>query len=201
MDDSGATRSSDVRSSDVWASDVSLSLVEGALLIGGHCRVEQRLFELTGRWSVDAAGGRDPLGLADFLATQSAIHGWRLAEWERRSPRSIGEPEAGDDTGWDLALGVADSIQTDRARLACWYQVLAVHLAARYRRHLAVTSRAADAGVARWLSIAQSDVLDGVAHGATVAARHDTSDDSGPPATEVADAVAACLVPLLEHGF
>lgn len=163
--------------------------------------MERGLFVLTGRWSVDASIDTDPIGSADFFATQSAVHGWRLGEWEQRSPRSVGVPEATDMAGWSRAFGIAESADSATARLACWYQVLAVHLAARYRRHLMLTSDVADAGVARWLGIAQRDVLDGVVRGATISAGSVVSAGPGPSAAEVADVVAACLVPLLELGF
>lgn len=179
----------------------NLGLVESSRLIGVHRGVEHGLFVLTGRWSVQVAVGPDPHGVADFFATQSAIHGWRLAEWERRSPSAAGAPESVDPTGWNQALAVADSAATTRARLACWYQVLAVHLAARYRRHLAMTSPLADGGEARWLGIAQGDVLDGVVQGAVLAARCEMPDDPGRSAADVAEVVAACLVPLLELGY
>lgn len=182
-------------------SDPHLGLIGTAGLIGGHRYVEQGLFVLTGRWSVEATAGPDPTGIADFFATQSAIHGWRLAEWEKRSPRSVGVSDAVEPTGWSRAFGIADSAATATARLACWYQVLGVHLAARYRRHLALSAHVADAGVARWLAIAQRDVLDGVVQGATISPGPEASGDSGASAAEVADAVAACLVPLLELGF
>lgn len=191
MDDTGARDSSVPQ----------LGLMGGAALIGDHRLVEHRLFVLTGRWSVEAAAGPDRYGVADFLAMQSAIHGWRLAEWERRSPGAVGLPEVREPTGWDRAFAIADSATTARGRLACWYQVLAVHLAARYRRHRAMTSPVSDAGVERWLDIAQRDVLDGVAQGATVAARRGGPDDSGRSAGEVAEVVAACLAPLLDLGF
>jgi hypothetical protein len=181
-------------------SDQYLDLIGTADLIGGHRYVEHGLFVLTGRWSVDAAAGPDPVGIADFFATQSAIHGWRLAEWEQRSPRSVGVAEIADPSGWTRALEIADSAATPTARLACWSQVLGVHLAARYRSHLALTSPVADAGVARWLGIVQRDVLDAVAEGASISTGSEVSDPN-PSAGEVAASVASCLVPLLELGF
>lgn len=191
MDDSGAGDTS----------DPYLDLIGTADLIGGHRSVEHGLFVLTGRWSVEAAAGPDPAGTADFFATQSAIHAWRLAEWERRSPRSVGVTETAEPSGWSRALEMADSAATPTARLACWSRVLGVELAARYRSHLALTSPVADAGVARWLGIVQRDVLDAVAQGATISSGSEVSADSDSSATEVAAAVAACLVPFLELGF
>jgi hypothetical protein len=191
MDDSGAGDTS----------DPYLDLIRTADLIGGHRSVEHGLFVLTGRWSVDVAAGPDPPGIADFFATQSAIHGWRLAEWEKRSPRSVDVTETAEPSGWTRALEVADSASAPTARLACWSQVLGIQLAARYRSHLALTSPVADAGLARWLDIVQRDVLDAVAQGASISIGSEVSADSDPSPEEVADSVAACLVPFLELGF
>lgn len=187
--------------SEPWVTSVPhLGLIDTAELVGGHRLVEQRLFVLTGRWSVDAAAGSDPAGIAGFLATQSANHAWRLAEWEQRSPRSVDVPEPAEVTGWSQALDMADSTASVTARLACWSHVLAVHLAVRYSRHMALTSPVADAGLERWLGIAQRDVLDGVVQGAAISAESQAYANSGQSAAEVADAVAACVVPLLEPG-
>lgn len=188
-----------------------MGLLDGARVIGVHRFVEQGLFELTGRWSIESATGPDPSGLADFFATQSAIHAWRLSEWESRSPSAADPPETvdsrgsdpvgSDRAGWDRALAVADSAVTARSRLACWYQVLAVHLAARYRRHRAMTCPVSDAGVARWLGLAEGDVLDGVVQGAVVATGCGMPEEPGRSAADVSEVVAACLVPLIELGY
>lgn len=177
---------------------VSLRLVEGAELIGVHRFVERELFGLTGRWSMEAATDPHTAAIAEFLAAQSAVHAWRLAEWEQRSPRSVEVPVGAGATGWSEALSAAEAAPSSMAKLACWCHVIAVGLSARYRRHRLLTAPVADAGIQRWLAIAESDVLDAMVSGEAVLG--DATTRTATDSVEVGAAVARCLRPLLDSG-
>lgn len=189
-------------------------MAESAALVGGHRYIEDALFASTGRWSAQAAAAPDPLGISEFFAAQSMIHAWRAKEWEGRLPHSVQVPPDVVGTGWSDALVVADSARSSTARLACWCSVLGVHLAGRYRRHRLSSSRAADAGMVRWLDLATGDVLEGVAEGAAILTRGlaaaepvDAADmgsadmgSAGMASAEMATVVGDCVAALFEAG-
>ncbi|MFV0318302.1 MAG: hypothetical protein ACK5O2_15245 [Microthrixaceae bacterium] len=150
--------------------DTAEGLESLAASIGGHRFIERELFMFTGKWSVEPAA--DPVGAACavFLATQSELHAWRLAEWETRSPRSVDTLETAPD-GWADAMELTDRSGSIHARTACWVSVLAPQLASRYLEHRAQVTSPAGVGLSRWLDIAIHDVLRGVAEGGPVLRR------------------------------
>ncbi|MEZ5237737.1 MAG: NAD+ synthase [Microthrixaceae bacterium] len=141
-----------------------LDLASSSEQIAVHRFVERALFELVGRWSLEAASS-GPAAAAEFFSVQSANHAWRLEQWVQRSPRSLVHDEGPGSTGWAEALGRAGALDDHRLRLVVHAQVLAPCLAARYRRHGASAGAAADGGVLRWLGIAHRDVLEAVSRG------------------------------------
>ncbi len=72
----------------------------------------------------------------------------------------------------------ARKCQGGPGRLATWAVAFAPMLAARYRGHRRDLAPAADAGLERWLSIAESDILDGCATGTELLSRVVTSADA-----------------------
>lgn len=137
--------------------------------------MERELFALTGRWSAESDG--DAPAASVFLATQSRLHAWRLAQWEALSPRSLETIES-PPARWTEALDAADRSGDVRTRLACWTTVLAPQLAARYLAHRDDLEAPAGAGMMRWVDIATTDVLRGVGEGSAVLARVGLGDGS-----------------------
>lgn len=157
-----------------------LDLRSSADLMARHRFIEHELFVLTGHWSVEAAVTSPSDGVAEFFSVQSANHGWRLGEWEDRSPTSVDPRPDPDHAGWVEALEQARALGDNRSKLACWAHVLAPVLAGSYRRHLGRAARVADAGAIRWLRMAESDVLDGVAAAGSMLLSSDLGPTDGP---------------------
>lgn len=163
--------------------------------MGRHRFVEESLFELTGGWSTDAAGSDPADGTAEFFASQSANHAWRLAGWVDRSPRSPSAGVQAGGSGWTDALGHASSCETARERLACWTLVLAPALLAGYREHLDCTGGTADAGARRWLRIVTADVSEATATGAALLFGRGPmrNTDAAPTVTAICPSLEALL--------
>lgn len=151
-----------------------VTLVELGRLVGGHVWVERALFELCGAWSAgqDAATDEGAVGAMDrsaevavFLAAQSAFHGWRADQWTARLPVSVDAEVRPPNGGWSAAVQRAADLASPGQRLAVWSLALQPMLVARYRRHRDRCGTAADAGLRRWLGLALTDCLDGVAGG------------------------------------
>ncbi|MCP4435042.1 MAG: hypothetical protein GY812_06000 [Actinomycetia bacterium] len=137
-----------------------LTLEDTAALVTGHLELEEALFRLTGVWSTDAdaASGSTGAALQSFFAVESAQHGWRAEQWERRLPRSVrARPDAASKR-WAPVLASAVEVADAEQRLALWSIALGPALAERYRAHLALCADAADRGVLRWLSICVADL-------------------------------------------
>jgi hypothetical protein len=145
-----------------------------AELLEGHAALEEELFRVTGFWSTEPGGsGGSPGPAAEaqaLFAAESAHHGWRQEQWQRRFVRSVG-PAAATEAGEDVAGRVAALVQAigathadgldAPARLAVWGHVWAPTLAARYESHRRCLSAAADAGLDRWLGICVTDLQRG----------------------------------------
>jgi hypothetical protein len=154
-----------------------LSYDDAMVLVGSHRWVEHRLFEVTGTWSATA----DDPAVRLHLFEVSHQHAWHAELWEDRLPvrdgfdpdaltRPLGpalgplfeavgrQPEPGGNRAEGLETGDL-SPDGDVARLVALYRVVLPRLIATYQRHLASTSKVADAPVIRALHLVLRDEM------------------------------------------
>lgn len=132
-----------------------------AVVCGGHCWVERRLFEVIGEWGASAGSPRTVV----LLDRHSQHAAWRAAQWWDRLPVRAGidrEAHVVAPPGWLAALGPAGEPRPapdgDAAILAVVHRVLLARLVHRYRRHLERTSPVHDGPVVRTLGQVVADV-------------------------------------------
>jgi hypothetical protein len=146
---------------------VSLGLEEAAGLVGGHCWIERRLFELLGVWST--ADGSVP-GATLVLDRHAQHAAWRAQQWWDRLPVLAGvdrDALVRPDGPWSaldhptVAGPGPGAPGRDRqiARLVVAYRVLLPRLVGRYDRHAAGTSELADGPVRRTFGHVRPDLV------------------------------------------
>ena len=136
-----------------------LTLEDSARLAGGHCWVEQRLFEISGGWVRSTQEVEAKL----MLDRQSQHHAWRARQWWDRLPvlddvnrGGLVVPPTPAVAAVMLALsGLEDTV----ARLAGLYRVALARVHVSYRSHKALAGPVADASVLRTLDIVGRDVV------------------------------------------
>jgi hypothetical protein len=137
---------------------VALTLDESARLAGGHCWLEQRLFELLGGWVEPT-----PEPAAKLLFDRhSGHHAWRAGQWWDRLPvlddvdrlsLVTADPASGQEVLQALAAAPATV-----GRLAGAYRFALPRLWTRYARHLSLTTPVSDSSSIRTLRMAMADV-------------------------------------------
>ena len=139
---------------------MSLTLDESAAMVGGHCWIERRLFEVLGAWGV-AAGTPGAVAMLDRHSQHAA---WRAAQWWDRLPVLAGmdrESLVTAPAGWGELLGLAGghlpAPDGDAALLAVVHRVALPRLVARYRYHRREATAVADGPVIRTLAQAGHD--------------------------------------------
>ncbi|MGH9087076.1 MAG: NAD+ synthase [Acidimicrobiales bacterium] len=173
----------------------ALTLHQAAALIGAYRWVEEQLFAVTGRWSVEAA--MTPAGQV-HLFEASRQHACHAELWAARLPLVAAVDHGaltrplGSVLGPLLAAldGEADAV----GRLAGLHRVVLAKLAATYRRHLARVVPVADRPVARVLRLALSDLDGEQAAGATVLGPL-LAGEGGDAAGAVAERLEPLLAP------
>jgi hypothetical protein len=143
------------------APGVTLTLAASAGLIGGHCWVERRLFEVLGAAVVSV-----PQAPAKLALDRHAQHAaWRAGQWWDRLPLLASVDRDAlvvGPAGWSglapAEPGAPATPADPAARLAVAYRVWLPRLAVRYRDHLAATGPAADGPVRRTLGQVGPDV-------------------------------------------
>ncbi|MCU1345517.1 MAG: hypothetical protein JWL70_1783 [Acidimicrobiia bacterium] len=142
-----------------------LSLLESAELLGRYAWIENRAFEVLGRWSVDEA-----LPAARILfAAHSAHHAWRAELIVGRLPQladkgPLDYVEAGGQALGDTFEEVLAVSETGGRMLAVYRALLPCLLSA-YTRHAGRLSAVSDASTARMLRILGSDAAEDQAEG------------------------------------
>ncbi|MDA8282486.1 MAG: hypothetical protein M0Z42_04110 [Actinomycetota bacterium] len=134
---------------------MSLTLDESAAMVGGHCWIERRLFEVLGAWGA-AAGAAGVVAMLDRHSQHAA---WRAAQWWDRLPVLAGvdrEALVTAPAGWEVLLGLAgghlQAPDGDAALLAVAHRVALPRLVARYRGHRGQATAVADGPVIRTLA-------------------------------------------------
>ena len=136
-----------------------LTLEDSARLSGGHCWVERRLFEITGRWVRSTPEPEAKL----MLDRHSQHHAWRASQWWDRLPvlddvnreALVAPPaEAVSELMDTLAL-----FELTVARLAGLYRVALARVHVSYRSHERLAGPVADGSVLRTLDIVGRDVI------------------------------------------
>ncbi len=137
-----------------------------ARLVGGYCRLERRLFELTGGWATATGDGAPSAETRVFFAAVSRRHGLLAERWAARLPvRSGIDPSAlvADPPGLprELAAHLSDSAEAagPRGRLAALVEVLLPWFAGVYEAHLAEASPVSEAPVMEVLVAARRAVV------------------------------------------
>ncbi|MHB1930690.1 MAG: hypothetical protein ACYDEN_04410 [Acidimicrobiales bacterium] len=140
---------------------MTLRLSESAALVGGHCWIERRLFEVLGAWGA-AAGAPAVVILLDRHSQHAA---WRAAQWWDRLPVLTGvdrEELVAPPAGWERLLGPAGSHlpapDGDAAILAVLHRVGLARLLVRYGDHRRRATPVADGPVLRTIGHAALDV-------------------------------------------
>ena len=151
----------------------SLTLEQTAGLVAGHVETEEALFRLTGAWSTDPESASGPHGAAvqAFMATVSALHGWRAEQWQTRLPRSVEASADEASSRWQRVMAASAGAPDGQARIALWAVAFGPALADRYRGHRAACTDASDAGMKRWLDICSGDVQRSVSDATALLAR------------------------------
>jgi hypothetical protein len=167
------------------AHPTALPLFSAAAVVGGYRWVEQRLFELTGRWAAEAPVPRVQVHLDEV----SAQHGWHAELWADRLPVLDGvdhgaltrPPDAAVEAVFD-ALGDPSGGADLLGRLAGVHRVVLPRLLASYELHLERTVPVSDGPVARVLRLVIAD--DRTAAAAGLAALESlVGGAGGPPAS------------------
>jgi hypothetical protein len=147
---------------------MALTLEDSARLVGGHCWVERRLFEVAGGW-VKTTPEVEPKLMLD---RHSQHHAWRARQWWDRLPvldeidrESLVVPPV---PAVAAVVGALNDLQGTAARLAGLYRVALARVHVSYRTHQRLASQVADASVLRTLKIAGEDVRSDWAEGEAV---------------------------------
>jgi hypothetical protein len=137
---------------------VALTLDESARLAGGHCWLEQQLFELLGRWVEPT-----PEPAAKLLFDRhSNHHAWRAGQWWDRLPvlddvdrmSLVAADPASRPEVWPALAAVPGTV----GRLAGAYRFALPRLWTRYAQHLSLTTPVSDSSSIRTLGMAMADV-------------------------------------------
>lgn len=140
--------------------DRSLPLSVTASMVGGYRWIEQRLFELLGRWGAEAT----PPELRVHLDAQSARHAWHASLWADRLPVRDGVSADELTAAPPVAarvLALLDESRSDAAPLmAGLYRVVLPRLVTGYTRHLGATSPVSDGPVIRALRLVLTDEIE-----------------------------------------
>jgi hypothetical protein len=150
----------------------ALTLDHSARLAGGFRWVEQRLFEVMGKWSLTYP---DP-SVQIFLDTHSLRHGWHADLWRDRLPVMAGsDPDAwtrppgataelfdrlGAEVGEDGSGGEADPEGSAVVGLAGLYRVVLPRLMTTYALRQELATPVADGPALRVLSLVMRDDLE-----------------------------------------
>lgn len=136
-----------------------LTLEDSARLVGGHCWVERRLFEITGGWVASTPEPEVKL----MLDRHSQHHAWRAREWWDRLPvlDDVDRDALVAPPGPAVAavLRTLSEVQPTVARLAGLYRVALARIHVSYRNHRALAGPVSDASVIRTLDIVGPDVI------------------------------------------
>lgn len=140
----------------------TLSLEDGARVVGHHVWLEMRLFEVVGGWAPSTA---EPEVKA-HLATHSRRHAWHAELWQGHLPRVVGidaealvappGPEAEDAVAALAASGTGSTVE----RLVGLYRVVLPRVVTATARRLELATPVADAALARSLRFVLADDLD-----------------------------------------
>lgn len=138
-------------------SSSTYTLAQTVTRVGHYQWIEQRLFELCGRWVTEIGDAE-----ATFLVgTQSFHHSFLAEQWSRRLPQLGGEAEVvvtAPNDGVEQLLSVewwAD--RPDVAKLVGLYRILMPRMAATYEEHRSKTSEVADGQTERVLDLCLRD--------------------------------------------
>jgi hypothetical protein len=147
---------------------LALTLEESARLVGGHCWVERRLFEISGGWVQSTPEVEAKL----MLDRHSQHHAWRARQWWDRLPvlddvdrDSLVVPPA---PAVNELMSALANVQGTPARLAGLYRVALARVHASYRAHRKRAGELADSSVIRTLKITGVDVVSDWAEGEAV---------------------------------
>ena len=142
--------------------DVPLTLEDSARLVGGHCWVERRLFEIAGGWVRTTPETEVKL----MLDRHSQHHAWRARQWWDRLPVLDDLDREGLVVQPTPAVGavmaeLAKLTEHDGTvtRLAALYRVAVARVHVAYRNHRNLASEVADSSILRTLEIVGSDVI------------------------------------------
>jgi len=128
-----------------------MSLEESGRLLGGHCWIERRLYEIVGQWVPTMA---DP-AVKIVLDRHSQHHAWRAGQWWDRLPVVADVDRdalvTAPTPGWRELADELGRLGDPLERLAGAYRVALPRLAARYRAHAAATDPLTDGAARRTL--------------------------------------------------
>jgi hypothetical protein len=134
-------------------------LEDSSRLVGAHCWVERRLFEIAGSWVATTPEVEAKL----MLDRHSQHHAWRARQWWDRLPvlDDVDRDQLVAPTGAAVAevMSALSGLEGTVARLAGLYRVALARVHASYRAHQALVSEVSDGSVLRTLKITGRDVL------------------------------------------
>jgi len=180
----------------------ALTLAESATLLGQYQWIEQRLYELTGRWSGESSVPAVQL----YLDELSAQHGWHAGLWDERLPIVDGldrrAPGGHRDSGARLLLDAVGAdepapgdgpVRTLR-RMAGLCRVVLPRLIVTYDRHLARAVPVADGPVTRVLRLVVRDEVEAWQAGEALVERLLVTADDVAAATAAQQRLEALVV-------
>lgn len=160
--------------------DPPLDLMETDRRIARYHWLENRRFEVLGRWAADVPEVEAKV----LFAVQAHHHAWHASLWSAHLPQRSGSTHdhladaAGDLSPWARALESPSGDDATLLRLVGAYRVTAAHAIATYNGHLARASAVSDAALVRTCRLVLADQLDDWRDGEQVLlARLRTDDD------------------------
>lgn len=136
---------------------VGLGILATALVAARFQWVEEQIFEILGRWSLELPEPEAKL----LVARHAAHHGWHAQLWSERVPNlREGSVRAPDPSGWANLLEAVQESSSRHAtalRLAGMYRVVLPRLIGQYRQVASRTSEAADRPVMRTIRLVTND--------------------------------------------